>query len=179
MTNHHVIGSAATAASAIAEFNYELDVAGNQKEVVEFAILAEPAPIPVQDLDFCLAAVATTSRDGRRSLDEFAWLTLDPTPGKAFVGEYLTIVPHPGGERKQVCVRENQRPPLQATRKLSPAGLSGSGSKAGFAREFGLGVCLDLRCCGRTRAPNGLEALDRRLGKANIELSGTTAVRSA
>jgi endonuclease G len=33
---------------------------------------------------------------------------LNPTPGKTVVGEYLTIIQHPGGERKQVCVRENK-----------------------------------------------------------------------
>ena len=33
---------------------------------------------------------------------------MNPQPGKAFVGEFLTIVQHPNGERKQVCVRENR-----------------------------------------------------------------------
>jgi endonuclease G len=108
MTNHHVIGSAAEAAGGVAEFDYELDVAGRDRPVAEFPLLTDPAPIAVQSLDFCLAAVSPRSRDGRRSLAEFAWLPLDPTPGKAFVGEYLTIIQHPGGERKQVCVRENK-----------------------------------------------------------------------
>lgn len=108
MTNHHVIATTTQAATATAEFNYELDVAGKQKETVEFALVVDPPLIAHQALDFCLVLVHETSRDGRRHLAEFAWLPLDPTPGKAFVGEYLTIIQHPGGERKQVCVRENQ-----------------------------------------------------------------------
>jgi endonuclease G len=47
------------------------------------------------------------SQSGQQ-LSDFGWLTLNPTPGKAFIGEYLTIIQHPRGERKQVCVRENK-----------------------------------------------------------------------
>jgi len=101
MTNHHVIATAAQAATATAEFSYELDVAGKQKETVEFALVVDPPLIAHQALDFCLVLVHETSRDGRRHLAEFAWLPLDPTPGKAFVGEYLTIIQHPGGERNR------------------------------------------------------------------------------
>lgn len=108
MTNHHVISGETDARNALAEFDYELDIDGNKKESVEFEILTNPAPIANQQLDFCLVAVAPTSRDSRRSLSEFGWLPLDPTPGKAFIGEYLTIIQHPGGERKQICVRENK-----------------------------------------------------------------------
>src|SRR6185503_7865587 len=78
------------------------------RPVVTFAILADPAPIAVQGLDFCLAAVSTQSVDGRRNLSDYGWLPLSGEPGKAFVGEYLTIIQHPKGERKQVCVRENK-----------------------------------------------------------------------
>jgi endonuclease G len=83
-----------------------------------FAVLGDPPPIALQSLDFCLAAVSMRSVDGLRSLSEFGWLPLNPEPGKAFVGEYLTIVQHPKGERKQVCVRENK------LLKYDPAGNS-------------------------------------------------------
>src|SRR5262249_27795717 len=42
------------------------------------------------------------------SLRDWSWLPLDATPGKSDPGEYLTIIQHPNGERKQVCVRENK-----------------------------------------------------------------------
>jgi endonuclease G, mitochondrial len=108
LTNHHVISSAAEAGFALAEFDYESDVRGVDKTVVSFAILADPPPLALEGLDFCLAAVSARSIDGQHSLNEFGWLSLNPEPGKAFVGEYLTIVQHPQGERKQVCVRENK-----------------------------------------------------------------------
>jgi endonuclease G len=108
LTNHHVISNASTARFTTAEFDYELDADGNDKSMVQFAVLDAPAPIPFKDLDFCLAAVSPASVDGRYSLDEYGWLPLNASRGKAIVGEYLTIIQHPGGERKQVCVRENK-----------------------------------------------------------------------
>ncbi len=108
LTNHHVIGNAEEAGDALAEFDYELDFSGQPKEPVTFAILATPAPIAVEALDFCLVKVADRSQDGKRSVADFGWLPLNPAPGKTFIGEYLTIIQHPGGERKQICVRENK-----------------------------------------------------------------------
>jgi endonuclease G len=108
LTNHHVIGGVADAGTALAEFDYELDVRGEQKPVVTFAVRADPAPIALERLDFCLAAISPRSTDGQTVLTSFGWLPLNPTPGKAFVGEYLSIIQHPGGELKQVCVRENK-----------------------------------------------------------------------
>jgi endonuclease G, mitochondrial len=108
MTNHHVISGADEARNSLAEFDYEYDAAGDDKPVAAFRLVVDPEPIAYQPLDFCLVGVSPRSIDGKRSLDEFGWLTLNPTPGKAIVGEYLTIIQHPGGERKQVCVRENK-----------------------------------------------------------------------
>jgi endonuclease G len=108
MTNHHVIADADGARFALAEFQYQYDVNGDDEPVVTFAIQATPAPVTNEGLDFCFAAVSPHSVDGRRRIEEFGWLPLDPTPGKAIVGEYLTIIQHPSGERKQICVRENK-----------------------------------------------------------------------
>jgi len=107
LTNHHVIGSPAEAGTAQAEFDYQRDVRGADLPVATFPVLAEPAPLTVEALDFTLAAVGPRAEDGR-DLEPFGFLPLDGTPGKAAVGEYLTIVQHPSGERKQVCVRENR-----------------------------------------------------------------------
>src|SRR5262249_60859781 len=63
-------------------------------------------PLISRELDFALVQVEPRSLRGE-ALEPFAWLRLDPTPGKAFVGEYLTIIQHPKGERKHICVREN------------------------------------------------------------------------
>ncbi len=108
MTNHHVLSSADDARYAVAEFDYEVDVRGEDKPVARFSLLGDPDPIALQELDFCLVAVAPQSADRRRRIDEFGWLSLNSASQKGIVGEYLTIVQHPAGERKQVCVRENK-----------------------------------------------------------------------
>jgi len=108
LTNHHVIGSADDARYSFAEFDYQYDINGVDKPVATFALLADPAPIGNTALDFCLVAVAPRTLDGRRSIEEFGWLPLNSAPGKSILGEYLTIIQHPGGERKQICARENK-----------------------------------------------------------------------
>lgn len=108
MTNHHVIGSAEEARGATVEFEYEIDAYDQKRTEVAFELHTAVTPITHQGLDFCLVAVADRSQAGHRSRADYGWLPLSPTPGKAFVGEYLTIIQHPGGERKQVCVRENK-----------------------------------------------------------------------
>lgn len=108
ITNHHVFGKPADAANSIADFDYELDVAGMERTPVRFAF--EPAKLFYTNdkLDFSLAAVAPVSQSGGRNLADFGWLPLSGEPGKGDPGEYLTIIQHPNGQTKQVCVRENK-----------------------------------------------------------------------
>jgi len=107
MTNNHVIGSDLAAATASIEFDYELDPDGHDKPSELFAL--DPASGFVTDhrLDFTLVAVAPRGNRGQ-AIGRYGWLSLRPRPGKSFEGEYLTIVQHPGGERKQICARENK-----------------------------------------------------------------------
>ena len=108
MTNQHVIKDSTDAENAVAQFDFELDENGNQRQVVEFDIASEPEPIAVKHLDFSLLVLSIISRDGAKNLRDYGWLQLNPNPGKAIVGEYLTIIQHPKGEHKQICVRENK-----------------------------------------------------------------------
>lgn len=107
MTNEHVLESAQLVESSLVEFEYERDANGTEKTPARFRLSGRPDPIISKELDFTLAAVSALS-DRSRRLEEFGWLHLNPQPGKAFVGEYLTIIQHPGGEPKQICVRENK-----------------------------------------------------------------------
>lgn len=107
MTNWHVLRTETAVRDSIVQFRYERDVRGADTEPVEFAFRIDPAPIIDREMDMALVRVEPLSTDAQ-SLEAFGWLQLNPTPGKAFVGEYLTIIQHPGGERKQVCVRENK-----------------------------------------------------------------------
>src|SRR5262249_568320 len=107
MTNQHVFETADMVRESVVQFQYERNVRADVMEWVEFGLGVGPPPLIDKALDFAIVAVELVSTD-RRSLQEFGWLRLNPAPGKAFVGEYLTIIQHPGGQRKQICVRENK-----------------------------------------------------------------------
>jgi endonuclease G, mitochondrial len=108
MTNHHVFGMPVDAANSIADFDYELDISGEERVPIRFGF--EPAKFFYTNdrLDFSIVAVAPTSLSGHEELENWGWLPLSGAPGKADPGEYLTIIQHPGGQMKQVCVRENK-----------------------------------------------------------------------
>ena len=108
LTNQHVFPTAAHARFARAEFGYEHDAQGGDRVPESFEFDLRTRPLIRGDLDFCLVAVNAQSLEGRWPLDAFGWLLLDPTPGKTRENEYLTIIQHPAGERKQICVRENK-----------------------------------------------------------------------
>ncbi len=107
LTNHHVLSSIRMVAESSVQFQYERDVRGSDLTPVEFTFLTKPEPIIHQDLDIAIVCVSPTSLTGEH-LEPFGWLKLSPEPGKGFIGEYLTIIQHPNGERKQICVRENK-----------------------------------------------------------------------
>src|SRR5262245_27688202 len=107
ITNQHVFEDASFVRESVAQFRYERDVRGLELASVDFAFRLAPAPIISKELDFAFVQVEPRSARGE-ALEQFGWLRLNPEPGKAFIGEYLTIVQHPNGERKQICVRENK-----------------------------------------------------------------------
>lgn len=108
LTNQHVFPTASHARFARAEFGYEHDLLGGDRVPRVFEFDLRVRPIIRGDLDFCLMAVRPESIDGQNNLDDHGWLILDPTPRKTRPNEFLTIIQHPAGERKQVCVRENR-----------------------------------------------------------------------
>lgn len=108
MTNHHVFPSIGDSFHSIVDFDYELDDDGREKEAVHFALEPDRLFHNNEELDFAVVAVALRSIDGAHELPDWGWLPLSAEPGKADPGEYLTIIQHPGGELKQVCVRENK-----------------------------------------------------------------------
>jgi endonuclease G len=107
LTNHHVFPTVDDVRDSIAQFRYERDMGGGELTPAEFGLRVAPEPILFKDLDMALVAVEARSSGGE-ALDQYGWLKLNPQPGKAFIGEYLTIIQHPNGERKQICVRENK-----------------------------------------------------------------------
>jgi endonuclease G len=98
MTNHHVFGSPADATNSIADFDYELDIAGTERNPVRFEFQPSKLFYTNDQLDYSIVAVTPVSVDGDRNLSEWGWLPLDGEPGKGDPGEYLTIIQHPGGQ---------------------------------------------------------------------------------
>lgn len=107
MTNHHVLPTVDTVGVSTAQFRYERDLNGKELKPVEFALRTAPEPILFKDLDIAIVSVEPRGASDE-PLEQFGWLRLNPQPGKAMIGEYLTIIQHPNGEYKQVCVRENK-----------------------------------------------------------------------
>lgn len=107
LTNNHVFPSAAMAGRSRAQFDVELDVFGADKPMAVFGL--DPGALFYSDpaLDFAVVAVAPVGQKGE-ALADYGFLPLIDATGKVVDGEWLTIIQHPGGERKQVCVRENK-----------------------------------------------------------------------
>ncbi|GDY33280.1 DNA/RNA non-specific endonuclease [Gandjariella thermophila] len=104
LTNHHVLPDAGTAESSSIEFDYQDGVDGRPRPTVSFAL--DPARFFVADetLDVALVAVKADPDD----LARFGFNRLTESEGKVIVGDFVTIVQHPRGEKKQVALRENR-----------------------------------------------------------------------
>ena len=108
MTNNHVFGKPADTANSIADFDYELDILGMERTPVRFGFEPGKFFYTNNKLDYTIVAIAQSSQSGGRDLADWGWLPLSGEPGKGDPGEYLTIIQHPGGQPKQICVRENK-----------------------------------------------------------------------
>jgi endonuclease G len=108
ITNNHVFPDAQTARTAEAQFRYERDIDGRELTPVRFKLEPDRLFFTSQKLDFSVVAVAARDVAGAAALDAFGFLPLIDVTGKVAEGEWLTIVQHPAGKLKQVCVRENQ-----------------------------------------------------------------------
>ena len=109
ITNNHVIASAAAAADSTVTFNFQLDDHGNPLATSTYRLAPERLFYTTPGLDFTIVAVEDRVASGfNRPLSLFGHLPLLGTTGKAMEGEWLTIIQHPEGKRKMICVRENQ-----------------------------------------------------------------------
>jgi endonuclease G len=135
ITNHHVFGVAGDAVNSLLDFDYEHDLNGRDRPLIQFRLAPSRFFYSNKQLDFAVCAVMPASVDGSRELKDWGWLFLDGEPGKADLGEYLTIIQHPAGQKKQVCVRENKLLKLQAdTLWYMTDTLGGSSGSPAFNR---------------------------------------------
>jgi endonuclease G len=107
MTNNHVLRNADDCRRSIAQFNYESDVYFIPKETKSFLLDPDRFFYTDKKLDFSLVAVKSIAMDGT-PLSNFGFLKLFDQPGKALLGEFVTLLQHPKGGAKCVVLRENQ-----------------------------------------------------------------------
>lgn len=108
ITNNHVLPSSDVCIRSEAQFEYELDIDGRALNAVAYALDSAKLFFTSQALDFTVVAVRPTPSIGDGTLSHYGYLPLVGSVGKISDGEWLTIVQHPNGDRKQICVRENK-----------------------------------------------------------------------
>jgi endonuclease G len=101
LTNHHVLPDAETARTSSIEFNYQDGIDGRPLQSIMHELDADGFFLADEELDFALVAV-------KGDTAPFGFNPLIELEGKAVVGDFVTIVQHPGGEKKQVALRDNR-----------------------------------------------------------------------
>lgn len=104
LTNQHVLPDAQVAAESTVEFDYQDGLDGRPLPLRCFALDPTRFFLADVDLDFALVAVRATAAE----LSRFGFNRLIESEGKAIVGDFVSIVQHPQGEKKQVALRENR-----------------------------------------------------------------------
>ena len=104
LTNHHVLPDAQTARGSVIEFNYQDGIDRRPLQPEVFALDPDRFFLADEERDCALVAVGATPSE----LAPFGFNRLIEAEGKAIIGEYVTIVQHPRGEKKQIALRENK-----------------------------------------------------------------------
>lgn len=106
LTNHHVLPSEDEARRARARFDMADDI--RNSELVSHVFKLDPTRFFCTDreLDYTFVAVSPTGEDGAL-LATFGNSVLISTPGKTIISEHLNIIQHPGGQTKQIAIRDN------------------------------------------------------------------------
>jgi endonuclease G, mitochondrial len=108
LTNHHVFGQKQDAFRSEVQFSAELGIDGKPKITSVFRCLPDEFFVSNKELDFAIIAISPVPISGTEPLSNFGFLPLVGRTGKVVDGEWLTIIQHPNGELKQLCIRENQ-----------------------------------------------------------------------
>lgn len=123
-----MLPGAATAATSSIEFDYQDGIDGRPLAPQLFDFDPEQFFLADEGLDFPLVPV----RAGTGELARFGFNRLIEAEGKAIAGDFVTIIQHPGGEKKQVALRRKSGcrptasvPPLRDGHKAGFVGLAG------------------------------------------------------
>lgn len=104
LTNHHVLPSAAVAASSTLELNFQRALDGGPMQIAEVRLDPEGFFLADKTLDFALVEVVGAPAASA----PFGWCRLTSAQGTVVVGECVSIVQHPAGREKEVVLRENK-----------------------------------------------------------------------
>ncbi|HET8863161.1 MAG TPA: DNA/RNA non-specific endonuclease [Solirubrobacterales bacterium] len=104
LTNHHVLPNAETAASSTIELDFEDGPDGQPRQPHRLPLAPGRLFAADEELDFALVAVDASPE----ALAKYGYNPLIGAEGKLVIGEFVTIIQHPLGERKQVALRENR-----------------------------------------------------------------------
>ena len=107
LTNHHVLPNAEAASLAIAEFNYQHDTNGVESLRRVYNLMPSSLFFTDAGLDVSFVEVAPRAFDGT-PLSEFGFVPLIARSGKGLDGEWVSIIQHPGGQPKQIAIRDSQ-----------------------------------------------------------------------
>ncbi len=103
LTNNHVLEDASIAGASRIEFDFQEGADGKLRTSVFLNF--DPATFFVthKGLDFSLVAL----KGDPKAVAKLGFNGLSAEEGKVIVGEYVSIIQHPSGERKQLALREN------------------------------------------------------------------------
>ncbi|MEX5258545.1 serine protease, partial [Kocuria sp. CPCC 205281] len=104
LTNHHVLPDATTARTSSIEFDYQDGIDGKPLPPTVFSLDPDRFFAADRDLDFALVAVAAEPA----VLARYGYCPLTAAQGTVIIGEFVTIVQHPNGQKKQLALRENR-----------------------------------------------------------------------
>lgn len=97
ITNHHVLPDAASAATSVAQFNYQRTVAGLDAPLEEFSL--DPQGFQTSEADDWSAVHIKG--------DASRWGELQMAPVAVKMGDHVNIIQHPGGAQKQISFVAN------------------------------------------------------------------------
>lgn len=108
MTNAHVLPTPESALHSQVQFNYELDMRGNELDAERYALDPDYLFVssPYEQLDFTLVGVK--DKNGNSAGDRWGTVRLDRDPSKVMINEHINLIEHPAGRRKEVVLQENK-----------------------------------------------------------------------
>jgi endonuclease G len=106
LTNNHVLSNPKETQTALAQFNYQSGLDGQLLPSLIYPLDPETFFLTQEHLDYSLVALQKPQELPHPK--QLGWSPLIEEQGKILIGEYVNIIQHPGGQPKQLALRENQ-----------------------------------------------------------------------